>query len=408
MKTFTHILQKHRFALAVVLAAFMQASCGGGNEKTKEETTPQANTPVFTQQQQVFSMCMLANISAYYNGNSDIQTPTTTAVNNVLADTGVQRLIGTWKCVWGPFVYKSRTNTGRITDTAANTMFIARQENTSNFVVAIAGTDPASAFEWEFEDLNVIPMWWNDNDTTQGHVSAATKTGVAILETMGLDDEKVPAGDYLKGMSEVVQNMQIWVTGHSLGGALAPSYALHLKDTWPTQKVPGINVLAAAGASPGDSVFAAYYNNRLGSNTTRVWNTRDVVPHGYEADMMAEVDTLYPRDSVQPLDKITSYLMNKIVQKVQSLKFQYRQLRPAGTYAFTSAIYTKDSATHTSANFSDTSYTGQILFQHIPAYGVYFQTLDFQKAVQRVVGTPNPFFTQGGYLVPVWPSNADH
>lgn len=410
MKKFTHALRMYSLLIAAGVIASLLASCGSSETKegtTTEVTAPQA-TPVFTQQQQVFSMCMLSNIGAYYNGKGNIDSLADSAVHQVLADTGVQRLIGSWQCVWGPVVRKSATGIDKYADTAANEMFIARQQGTNNFVIAIAGTDPASMFEWIFEDLDIKLGWWDDFDHAKGKTTLATKTGVAILE-LDMKYNGMTANEFLKGCNDTVKNMNIWVTGHSLGGALAPAYALHLKDQWPGKHSAEINCLAAAGASPGNPEFAAYYDTRLGKNTVRVWNTRDVVPHGFQLNMLQQVDTLYPADSVGAFP--AKYKKDVKILEGLAMLNHYTQLTPQQTFAFTSDIYTQDSAKHvinTNPGVSDTSYFGQMLFQHIPAYGVYFGTLDFQKAVQRVLNMPNPFFTQGAYLVPVRPSKATY
>ena len=45
---------------------------------------------------------------------------------------------------------------------------------------------------------------------------------------------------------------------------------------------------------------------------------------------------------------------------------------------------------------------GQVGLQHVPAYGVYFQTSGFQKGVQDALNLPFPFFSEGADLVPVY------
>jgi hypothetical protein len=357
---------------------------------------------------------MLSDIGAYYNGKGDLQSQTTAAVTNILADNTVQGLIGQWQCVWGPIVRQSpdRKDPNKLSDTAANMMFIARQQGTSNFIVAIAGTDPASNYEWLREDFDVTYTKWNDKDDKKGHITMGTRTGLSIL-TDSMKYNGISANQFLLGTGDTVSDMNIWVTGHSLGGALSPVYALQLKENWTAKNAASINCLAAAGATPGNKIFADYYYSMLGKNTVRVWNTRDVVPHGFQSDMMKEIYDIYKTkpDSVGKAPGELVVLLGAAITYCTAqevLHGPYTQLQPDSTFAFTSAIYTRDSAKHDDATYSDTTYKNQILYQHIPSYGVYFGTLSFQQAVQKVIGMPAPFFTQGAYLVPVSPSSATH
>lgn len=414
MKYHTH--NRFNFIIGSALAASLLASCGGDTKPNTTEETSVTGTPTYTQRQQVFSMCMLSDIGAYFNGKGDLQSQTTQAVNVVLADGTVQGLIGNWQCVWGPIVRNSpdRKDPSKLADTAANMMFIARQQGTTNFIVAIAGTDPVSNYEWLHEDFDITYTLWDNKDKDgkqKGHITMGTRTGLSIL-TDSMKYNGMSANQFLMGTADTVQGMNIWVTGHSLGGALSPVYALQLKESWNAKNSSSINCLAAAGATPGNKIFADYYYGMLGKNTVRVWNTRDVVPHGFQADMMSEIGTIYKTkpDSVgkAPLKLDGLLIAAKTACAAQELLHgPYTQLQSDSTFAFTSAIYTKDSAAH-DPGYSDTTYENQILYQHIPSYGVYFGTLSFQQAVQKVVGMPAPFFTQGAYLVPVSPSSATH
>jgi len=398
MKKHQQTLRGLCIVAGIALFTSLLAACGGGEKPGGDAVTGDTLTGSYTFQQQVFSMCMLSNISAHYNGKTDsagsIQDSTINAVTNVLGDAGVQSLIGTWKVVWGPCV---ETNSdGR---TARNTMFIAQKAGTDSIVVAIAGTDPSSAYDWFAEDFDVVPVFWN-KDIFDGMISAATSDGLGRLKKMTSNGQT--AQQALAGIVNNMKGGQIYVTGHSLGGALSPAYALHLADSmqyW-TSYSPGIHCLAVAGASPGDRLFADYYNKKLGATTTRVWNMRDVIPHGYAEYMLAELPTLYPADSVAPMPQAMDSLVAVIEKAVKLIN--YTQLTPAVNDSFMSLIYTTDSIKNRSALMpADTSYMGQMLFQHIPAYGVRFGTFTFQQAVQRVLNLPDPFFTQSAILVPV-------
>jgi hypothetical protein len=95
--------------------------------------------------------------------------------------------------------------------------------------------------------------------------------------------------------------LDVVVTGHSKGGAVAPAFALWLSDTrrlpggggWDPQKLSTIRYAAFAGPTPGDAVFAARAAKEVGTGSCRVVNTNDIVPHAWEADGMGAVAKLY-------------------------------------------------------------------------------------------------------------------
>jgi hypothetical protein len=352
-------------------------------------------TGTYTLEQQVFCLNILSNMGASFNGKGNLQDSAKIAINKVLADTGVQRYIGNWEVVWGPVVNSHK-------DTARNGMFIARKASTDTFVVAIAGTDASSLYEWIFEDFDVIPLPWDPlHIKEKGFVSGGTMTGFLTLDLMVSGG--LPARVFLANQVRASKNAQIWVTGHSLGGALSPAYALFLHDRmkeWVPESNAVINCLAVAGATPGDSTFNAYYKQQMGATTTRVWNTRDLVPHGYETDMLQRVPYMYG-DSVPPLPPNLVKTIEFVAKKTAPL--HYTQLHPADS--FTSAIYTMD--TLPKMPKPDTSFLAQALYQHIPAYGVYFNILSYQQAIQRVLGLKAPYFTEGAVLTGIVSSGTE-
>lgn len=182
-------------------------------------------------------------------------------------------------------------------------------------------------------------------------------------------------------------------------------YALYLNDhksDLAGKDTLNIHCLAVAGATPGNKAFSDYYNSQLGPYTTRVWNTLDVVPHAYEADMLAMIPTLYT-DSIATDTMPKTVTFNGVPINVKdaltsltflSKKYNYTQLYPADTINFQSQLY-RDTTPINANNFF-----GQMLYQHIPAYASFFGISNFQNNVQRIV--PNmktPFFSEGATAV---------
>jgi lipase (class 3) len=90
--------------------------------------------------------------------------------------------------------------------------------------------------------------------------------------------------------------LEIIVTGHSKGGALAPTLALWLvetRDHWdPTQRAR-IGCYAFAGPTPGNGAFGRRVGAKLNGPNRRVVNTNDLVTHAWDKDGIASIPNLY-------------------------------------------------------------------------------------------------------------------
>ncbi|HKA81401.1 MAG TPA: lipase family protein [Xanthobacteraceae bacterium] len=124
-------------------------------------------------------------------------------------------------------------------------------------VVAIAGTDPVVLANW-ITNFDVHP---GATGTTKGHQVAANSVWPRLKPLIA---GAVPADG------------SIFVTGHSLGGALATVIADRISTEPSLAKV---NAVYTFGMSrPGDATFAAAYNQRLGPCTYRLVHGEDLVP----------------------------------------------------------------------------------------------------------------------------------
>jgi hypothetical protein len=189
----------------------------------------------------------------------------------------------------------------------------------------------------------------------------------------------VHARDFLQNAKAT----NVMVTGHSLGGALAPAYALYLNDTLDQWTDPNANAnvtiscIPVAGATAGDDGFSTYYGMQLGPTTTKVWNAMDVVPHAFEDGTLDNIPTLYeptiptPDDIKIALDALKLRIIGK----------NYTPILP-DIAGFASNLYP-----------ASTTFGDQLVNQHISGYADYYQINDFQVQVQNLLKLSAKFFT---------------
>lgn len=248
-----------------------------------------------------FSLNSIANAPSNRKGSvEELQDYAKKLISAVLTDGRIQELIGQWELVWGPVVYQEKGS--RVAD---NAMYVARNKTTpTEYVVAISGTNPISKYGWIHEDFLINPMqdWpYTEKQDPESRISNGTNTGLDILISTMEDSSEKKLTDYLgKQVSAAAPKpLSVWVTGHSLGGALSPALALALKDLqgkdpgWDPQAGAAILVEPSAGPTPGDGNWATYYGDEIGKATTRLWNQIDIVPHAWQLNMLDEIPTLY-------------------------------------------------------------------------------------------------------------------
>ena len=212
-----------------------------------------------------------------------------------------------WSTTWGPAI-QLEPLVGRgadspnplwfLTETPANTMVVFSRAGSNDHVVAIAGTNPLSLYGWLVEDFKITPEAWPFGTGDSGYITKGTLDGLEIL--IALEDGSTSLAKYLATVTGS-PGVTVYVTGHSLGGALSPALGLWLADTqgqasgWDPGSNASLAVYPFAGATPGDQHFAAYLNGKLpGDALVVVNNTNDVVPHAWNPTSLAQIQTLYP------------------------------------------------------------------------------------------------------------------
>jgi len=96
--------------------------------------------------------------------------------------------------------------------------------------------------------------------------------------------------------------LEVIVTGHSKGGALAPAMALWLTEAlnsqdagerWDERKQATVHCHAFAGPTPGNSAFATRIDAQLGPRHHHLRNTNDLVTHAWQVDELQQIAALY-------------------------------------------------------------------------------------------------------------------
>jgi hypothetical protein len=101
-------------------------------------------------------------------------------------------------------------------------------------------------------------------------------------------------------------SLELFVTGHSKGGALAPALALFLSDTQNCEEiyVPGhyqwnphgkatIQCYSFAGPTPGNTAFAGYFNDQLGRHFYRYANKLDLVTLAWQSEELRKTGEIF-------------------------------------------------------------------------------------------------------------------
>lgn len=231
-----------------------------------------------------------------------------------------------WQIVWGPAIYAFPR--AKYQD---NMMFVAQQiSEPSNYVVGVRGTNSLAAWDWIDEDFEVwkkVPWRVPQGVPVQGApmISKATNNGLNVLLNDLTPLEGIPG--YPNNITSFLGSLaasgkvNLLFTGHSLAGALSPTLALWFKQSqniagsWDPQGSATISTVPFAGATAGDQDFANFFNERLGGACDRIYNTLDIVPHGWQTAMLKELPGLYsPAIKMNLIEKIVVWFITLTVR----------------------------------------------------------------------------------------------
>ncbi|KAI0555812.1 hypothetical protein F4679DRAFT_6327 [Xylaria curta] len=258
--------------------------------------------------QQIYCLSMATGIVSNNQGpEAVLQAALKESLNQVLP-----QLTGNWAISWGPRVYKEK-NQDSAEGGPDNVWFAAIDDTQKVCVVAIAGT-ASNSWADIYQDFNVyevvkfndwVKLWSSegipepikstptqDDASTISYCAKGTCVGVwNVLSNISTEaGEGTRIDQYLTGLDP---SYTVVVTGHSLGGALAPIVALGLVEA----EMAGshkIKVLPSAGVSPGNASLAADYATTFPKDppmgedyqvyNTDYYNTFDIVPQAWSTN----------------------------------------------------------------------------------------------------------------------------
>jgi hypothetical protein len=274
-------------------------------------------------------------------------------LNSLLANTQLATQ-GQWKVTWLA-----------LTQDRANLAYIAINSTTNQVAVCLRGTVVSSLVD-VMEDLEVGTLLpFGAGNISQGSMKAFTEVTSAV-NVLG-NSPTTLLQEIQSLVSASSSALTIYVTGHSLGGALATTVGVWLsQQTLSTSTPPTIQVVTFAGPTAGDSSFASQVNG-LSPAPVLVINQYDAIPQAWAS--LSNIDSFYPYNlfdrSKKPGPSATL--------EVKALVHVLNGLPPANTYVQP----TQQPAINPDYSVFNSSYVGgptkatttdfaeQALFQHL-------------------------------------------
>jgi len=320
--------------------------------------------------QKTFRLSMLANLWHQTGTVESLEDLLTKQINNEFADSEKISKIGKWTIQWGPVVFMAEADKKKGVPT--NAMYVAHNLQEKAYVVAIAGTNPASLGDWTLDVDITGSVWEYGGGTKETYIAKGARLGLSNLLNMKDRHSNLKINELLFNMSSQ-REAKIIFTGHSLGGVLSPLLALALlnkynkfrlsKNSW-----AGVYVYPTAGFTPGNQEFAELFQKEFpaseGKKPGKQWNsmvinTMDIIPLLWNKNDIKRIEKIYDPKYGHKTSLVVQLAAESMTEKSG---MNYKQL--SNVTKFTSHLFditppNKD------------KWTSQAILQHIQAYNLH-------------------------------------
>jgi hypothetical protein len=278
---------------------------------------------------------------AAYAGSTGLAAREDSALQQALVD-WLARLPGTsdHELVWGPVSHRIHWQPSA----SALVGFVTRSRSRDDYTVSIRGGGPMSPWDQNLESLACLeqePWIWTQGP---GNLAPAICGGVhrqlAVVRELTPEEQLPGAGrnlaEFLAGQIAELDSdrrLPIHVVGHGLGGTLATVVALWLLDTqgslsardlaWDPQQRAKLHCTAFAGPTPGNSDFAIYVEERLGSRLDLVHNSLDYAPALWDTQTLTELHDLYQPHVADP--PLVRAMIEALADELERSGVEYEQ-----------------------------------------------------------------------------------
>jgi hypothetical protein len=263
--------------------------------------TPNGPPPGVGYQESESKVCMTLSSLCYVNENNPAYLKDSLLIQ--LSDTNYETA-GNWVLDWGPGVDA----------VTGNMMFVAKDTSSSppQYAIAIRGTDWCFPINWVEDIIN-----WEFERFAFGAASdsIALGTWVGLLAVLNLTDPVSGQNIYNYLNSLPSDNSPLYITGHSLGGALATALSAWILDSGFGIKFK-FKAYTFAAPSIGNASFVHTFNTKIqatNSESHRIVNPKDVVPRFW-----AEIDSII----IQQLPTTLPLLIDGILLGIQGFMIE--------------------------------------------------------------------------------------